>query len=80
MFAFASCNCGPGTVSRMRKEASRRGLDPGKWLNPTKIVTAEKDRHRDDDIRAYIYKYYVACKVMLDAHATADQARQQVAR
>jgi membrane-bound lytic murein transglycosylase MltF len=28
LFAFASYNAGPGNISKMRKEASRRGLDP----------------------------------------------------
>ena len=28
LFAFASYNCGPGNVSKARKEAEKRGLDP----------------------------------------------------
>lgn len=42
LFAFASYNCGPGNISKMRKEAAKRGLDPDKWFNNVEIVTAEK--------------------------------------
>lgn len=80
LFAFASYNCGPGNVSRMRKEAARRGLDPDKWFNNVEIVTAEKIGVETTTYVRNIYKYYVAYKLMLDAHATAEQARQQVTR
>jgi membrane-bound lytic murein transglycosylase MltF len=33
LFAFASCNAGPGNIAKMRREAQKRGLDPDKWLN-----------------------------------------------
>jgi len=42
LFAFASYNCGPGNVSKMRKEAEKCGLDPNKWFNNVEIVTAQK--------------------------------------
>ena len=42
LFAFASYNAGPGNISRMRKEAAKRGLDPDKWFNNVEVVTAEK--------------------------------------
>ncbi|MET0917711.1 MAG: transporter substrate-binding domain-containing protein, partial [Burkholderiales bacterium] len=42
LFAFASYNCGPGNVSKSRKEAAKRGLDPDKWFNNVEIVVAEK--------------------------------------
>ena len=80
LFAFASYNCGPGNVSRMRKEAAKRGLDPDKWFNNVEIVTAEKIGIETTTYVRNIYKYYVAYKLMLDAHATAEQARQQVPR
>jgi membrane-bound lytic murein transglycosylase MltF len=79
LFAFASYNCGPGNVSKMRKEAAKRGLDPDKWFNNVEIVTAEKIGIETTTYVRNIYKYYVAYKLMLDAHDTADKARQQVA-
>ncbi|MFO1313967.1 MAG: transporter substrate-binding domain-containing protein [Burkholderiales bacterium] len=79
LFAFASYNCGPGNVSRMRKEAAKRGLDPDKWFNNVEIVTAEKIGIETTTYVRNIYKYYVAYRLLLDAHAAAEQARQQIA-
>ncbi len=79
LFAFASYNSGPGNVSRMRKEAAKRGLDPDKWFNNVEVVTAEKIGIETTTYVRNIYKYYVAYKLMLDAQAVAEQARQQVA-
>jgi len=79
LFAFASYNCGPGNVSKMRKEAAKRGLDPDKWFNNVEIVTAEKIGTETTTYVRNIYKYYVAYKLVLDARATAEKARQQVA-
>jgi len=79
LFAFASYNCGPGNIARMRKEAAKRGLDPDKWFNNVEIVTSEKIGIETTTYVRNIYKYYVAYKLMLDAHAVADKARQQMA-
>jgi len=78
LFAFASYNCGPGNVAKMRKEAAKRGLDPDKWFNNVEIVTAEKIGIETTTYVRNIYKYYVAYKLMLDAHGVAEKARQQV--
>jgi membrane-bound lytic murein transglycosylase MltF len=79
LFAFASYNCGPGNVAKMRKEAAKRGLDPDKWFNNVEIVTSEKIGIETTTYVRNIYKYYVAYKLMLDAHAVAEKARQQMA-
>jgi membrane-bound lytic murein transglycosylase MltF len=79
LFAFASYNCGPGNVSKMRKEAARRGLDPDKWFNNVEIVTAEKIGIETTTYVRNIYKYYVAYRLQLDARAGVEKARQQVA-
>jgi membrane-bound lytic murein transglycosylase MltF len=63
----------------MRKEAAKRGLDPDKWFNNVEIVTSERIGIETTTCVRNIYKYYVAYKLMLDAHAVADKARQQVA-
>jgi membrane-bound lytic murein transglycosylase MltF len=42
LFAFASYDAGPGNISKMRKEAAKRGLDPDRWFNNVEVVTAEK--------------------------------------
>ena len=79
LFAFASYNCGPGNVARMRKEAAKRGLDPDKWFNNVEIVTSEKIGIETTTYVRNIYKYYVAYKLMLEAHGVAEKARQQMA-
>jgi membrane-bound lytic murein transglycosylase MltF len=79
LFAFASYNCGPGNVAKMRREAAKRGLDPDKWFNNVEIVTSEKIGMETTTYVRNIYKYYVAYKLMLEAHAVADKARRQMA-
>jgi membrane-bound lytic murein transglycosylase MltF len=79
LFAFASYNCGPGNISKMRREAAKRGLDPNKWFNNVEIVTAEKIGIETTTYVRNIYKYYVAYTLMLDAQKAAEAARQQVA-
>jgi membrane-bound lytic murein transglycosylase MltF len=79
LFAFASYNCGPGNVAKCRKEAEKRGLDPNKWFNNVEIVVAQKIGTQTTTYVRNIYKYYVAYRLMLDAQAEAEKARQQVA-
>jgi membrane-bound lytic murein transglycosylase MltF len=79
LFAFASYNCGPGNVSKCRKEAAKRGLDPDKWFNNVEIVVAQKIGTETTTYVRNIYKYYVAYRLMLDAEAETEKARQQVA-
>ena len=79
LFAFASYNCGPGNVSKARKEAVKRGLDPDKWFNNVKLVIAQQIGTETTTYVRNIYKYYVAYKLTLDAQEEAAKARQQVA-
>ena len=79
LFAFASYNCGPGNVSKMRKEAVKRGFDPDKWFNNVEIVTAQKIGMETTTYVRNIFKYYVAYKLQLDAVEAARKAREQVA-
>jgi len=78
LFAFASYNCGPGNVSRMRKEAAKRGLDPDKWFNNVEIVVAQKIGTETTTYVRNIYKYYVTYKLTLDAEATHKKAIESV--
>jgi membrane-bound lytic murein transglycosylase MltF len=79
LFAFASYNAGPGNISRMRKEAARRGLDPDKWFNNVEIVTAQKIGIETTTYVRNIFKYYVAYKLQLEAREEARKAREHVA-
>jgi membrane-bound lytic murein transglycosylase MltF len=79
LFAFASYNAGPGNISKMRREAQKRGLDPDKWFNNVEVVTAEKIGAQTTTYVRNIYKYYVAYKLTLEAHETARKAREGLA-
>jgi membrane-bound lytic murein transglycosylase MltF len=79
LFAFASYNCGPGNVSKMRKEAVKRGLDPDQWFNNVEIVTAQKIGMETTTYVRNIFKYYVAYSLYIEAQESARKAREQVA-
>src|SRR5262249_46863615 len=78
LFAFASYNCGPGNVSRARKEAAKRGLDPDKWFNNVEIVVAHRIGVQTTTYVRNIYKYYVAYRLTRDAQVEAEKARREV--
>ena len=77
LFAFASYNCGPGNVSKMRKEAQKRGLDPDKWFNNVEIVVAERIGSETTTYVRNIFKYYVAYRLAVDAQKNLRDARQK---
>ena len=79
LFAFASYNCGPGNVSKMRREAEKRGLDPNQWFNNVEIVTAEKIGLETTTYVRNIFKYYASYRLTADAMANAAKAKEQVA-
>jgi membrane-bound lytic murein transglycosylase MltF len=78
LFAFASYNCGPGNVSRMRKEATKRGLDPDIWFNNVELVTAEKIGMETTTYVRNIFKYYVSYRLLLDVQEAQEKARSAV--
>lgn len=78
LFAFASYNAGPGKISRMRKIAEERGLDPNKWFNNVEIITAEKVGLETTTYVRNIYKYYVAYKMSLKAVEDKRKAREKL--
>jgi membrane-bound lytic murein transglycosylase MltF len=79
LFAFASYNCGPGNISKMRKAAEKDGLDPDQWFNNVEIVTAKKIGIETTTYVRNIYKYYVAYKLMEERQEEGKKAREQVA-
>jgi membrane-bound lytic murein transglycosylase MltF len=78
LFAFASYNAGPGTISRMRREARARGLDPDKWFNNVELLVAEKVGIETTTYVRNIYKYYVSYKLTLDAAEEQRKARESL--
>ena len=79
LFAFASYNCGPGNISKMRKAAVKSGLDPDQWFNNVEIVTAQKIGIETTTYVRNIYKYYVAYKLLQESQEAGKKAREQVA-
>jgi membrane-bound lytic murein transglycosylase MltF len=79
LFAFASYDAGPGRIAQLRKEATKRGLDPDKWFNNVEIVTAEKVGIETTTYVRNIFKYYAAYKLSLDVLEAQRKAREQVA-
>ena len=78
LFAFASYNCGPGNVRKMRTLAEKRGLNPDLWFDNVEVVTAEKIGIETTTYVRNIYKYYVAYKLAVEMQETKDKARAQV--
>ena len=78
LFAFASYNAGPGNISKMRKIAAQRGLDPDKWFNNVEVVVSEKIGIETTTYVRNIYKYYIAYKLVLDAQEAQQQAREKL--
>ncbi len=76
LFAFASYNAGPARVAKLRKEAAKRGLDPNLWFNHVELVAAEKVGQETVRYVANIYKYYVAYRLVVDAQAERERAKQ----
>ena len=76
LFGFASYNAGPGNISRMRKEAQKRGLNPDRWFNNVEIVTAEKIGMETTTYVRNIYKYYASYRLVLEAQERAQKARE----
>lgn len=65
LFALAAYNCGPGMVSRLRKEARERNIDPNQWFNHVEKLA---ERHIGNETVRYvsnIYKYYIAYRQLL---------------
>lgn len=79
LFAFASYNCGPGNVSKMRKEAVKRGLDPDQWFNNVEIITAEKIGIETTTYVRNIFKYCTAYKLVTEFRTTAETQKGQTA-
>ena len=76
MFAFASYNAGSGNIAKVGTEATKRGLDADKWFNNVEIVVGEKI---GTETTTYVRNIYVAYRLTLEAQATGQQAREQVA-
>jgi membrane-bound lytic murein transglycosylase MltF len=78
LFAFASYNAGAGRISKLRKEAAKRGLDPNVWFHNVEYVAAEKIGAETVTYVANIYKYYIAYKLIMVAEAERKKAAEKI--
>ncbi len=60
LFTMAGYNAGPNRINRLRREASRRGLDPNVWFNNVELVVAAKVGSEPVAYVSNIYRYYIA--------------------
>ncbi len=72
LFGFASYNAGPGNISKMRKLAVKRGLNPDKWFNNVEIIVSEKIGIETTTYVRNIYKYYIAYKLVEEQRAERE--------
>jgi membrane-bound lytic murein transglycosylase MltF len=78
LFAFASYNAGAGRISQLRKEATRRGLDPNVWFHNVEYVAAEKIGQETVTYVSNIYKYSIAYRLVLESQASRDEAVSKI--
>jgi membrane-bound lytic murein transglycosylase MltF len=64
LFAFASYKSGADNITRMRKEAEKRGLDPNVWFNNVEVVTTENFGMLSTGYVRNILKYNEAYKII----------------
>ena len=75
LLAFAAYNAGPTRISRLRREAARRDLDPNVWFGQVERVVAEKVGKEPVIYVRNIFKYYVTYRLMQDMEGGAPGAR-----
>jgi membrane-bound lytic murein transglycosylase MltF len=78
LFTFASYNAGAGRVSRLRREAQERGLNPNVWFGNVEQIASERVGQETVTYVANIYKYYVAYQLVVERRAQRAAARQAV--
>jgi membrane-bound lytic murein transglycosylase MltF len=78
LFAFASYNAGAGRISQLRKEATKRGLDPNVWFHNVEYVAAEKIGQETVTYVSNIYKYYIAYRLVLESQASRKEAVEKI--
>ena len=72
LFSFAAYNAGPTRISRLRREASRRGLNSNVWFGEVEKVVAESVGMEPVTYVRNIFKYYVTYKLMQDQELAAQ--------
>ena len=77
LFAFAAYNAGPTRISKLRREAKRKGLDHNKWFHNVERVVARRVGQEPVRYVSNIYKYYLAYRMADARHARAAAAKKR---
>ncbi len=78
LFTFASYNCGPNRVRKLRTEAAATGLDPNVWINNVEVIAAARVGAETVNYVSNIYKYYVAYKLIAVHKEQSDKAKESL--
>jgi membrane-bound lytic murein transglycosylase MltF len=78
LFSLASYNAGAGRISRLRKEAAKRGLDPNVWFHNVEHVAAEKIGAETVAYVNNIYKYYIAYRLIMESMAERKRTIEEI--
>jgi membrane-bound lytic murein transglycosylase MltF len=78
LFAFASYNAGPGRVAQLRKEATKRELNPNVWFHNVEYVAADRIGAEPVTYVRNIYKYYIAYQLIMESEAARREALQKI--
>ncbi|RPI04662.1 MAG: lytic transglycosylase F, partial [Zetaproteobacteria bacterium] len=78
LFTFASYNAGPGRIAQLRKQATKRGLDPNVWFNNVELLAAEKIGRETVTYVSNIYKYYLAYRMVTEERGEREKAKEAI--
>jgi len=63
LFTLAAYNAGPARVIKLRKEATKRGLNPNVWFDNVELIAAERIGSETVTYISNIFKYYIGYKL-----------------
>ncbi|MBN1545240.1 MAG: transporter substrate-binding domain-containing protein [Syntrophaceae bacterium] len=78
LFAFAAYNAGPARISRLRRLASKRGLNPNVWFNNVELIAAEKIGRETVTYVSNIHKYYIAYSLIAEEWEERKRALEEL--
>jgi membrane-bound lytic murein transglycosylase MltF len=79
LFAIASYDAGPNRLSRLRRRAGARGLDPNRWFGNVELIAAESLGRETVRYVSNIYKYYLAYKMVVEQEEIRKKVKSRLA-
>jgi membrane-bound lytic murein transglycosylase MltF len=77
LFTFASSNAGPAKVIKLRRQATKMGLNPNIWFRNVEVVAAKVIGRETVQYVGNIYKYYVAYLQVLKQRQQREEAAKK---